>query len=340
MVIEAFTRTGCPHCDDAKAFLADLAARQPVEVRYHDVRSDAGARERLEALASAAGKRIGVPAVLVRERLFVGFGPGSGAEIEAWLGGNRARRIVRVPVLGQVDPTELGLPLFSLALGLVDGFNPCAMWVLLFLLSLLVNLKSRKRMAVIGGTFVAVSGLAYFAFMAAWLNAFMLVGISRGLQVGLGLVALAVGALNVKDFVSFGAGLSLHIPEAAKPGIYRRTRAILQAKSLHAALGLAVVLAVTVNIVELLCSAGLPAVFAEVLAAADIGPGARYGLMGIYILAYMLDDTIMVAIAVITLSRHKLQERGGRVLKLVSGLVMLALGLALVFEPEWLAWGA
>src|SRR5690606_12148753 len=120
----------------------------------------------------------------------------------------------------EVRAGELGLPLFTLLIGLVDGFNPCAMWVLLFLLSLLANLRDRRRMALIGGTFVIISGAAYYAFMAAWLNVFLLIGLSRAVQVVLGVVALGIGVLNVKDFVRPRRGPSLHIPESAKPGIY------------------------------------------------------------------------------------------------------------------------
>jgi hypothetical protein len=113
------------------------------------------------------------------------------------------------------------LPLFTLALGLLDGFNPCAMWVLLFLLSLLVRLRDRKRMALIAGTFVLVSGAVYYAFMAAWLNVFLAVGLSKVVRVLLGTTAVLIGLINVKDFVAWGRGPSLSIPDAAKPGLVR-----------------------------------------------------------------------------------------------------------------------
>ena len=120
--------------------------------------------------------------------------------------------------------------------GLVDGFNPCAMWVLLFLLSMLVHLQDRKRMALVAGTFLLVSGAVYYAFMAAWLNVFLLVGMSTALRIALGGAALVIGAINVKDFVAFHKGVSLSIPESAKPGIYARVRGIVQAKYVTAAL--------------------------------------------------------------------------------------------------------
>lgn len=119
--------------------------------------------------------------------------------------------------------------------GLLDGFNPCAMWVLLFLLAMLVNLKSRSRMALIAGTFVLVSGIVYFAFMAAWLTVFMLIGISQPVRILLALASLLVGAINLKDFFAFGRGPSLSIPESAKPGIYKRMRGVLHAGNLAGA---------------------------------------------------------------------------------------------------------
>lgn len=245
---------------------------------------------------------------------------------------------VDVPLLGRLDARRLGLPLFTIAIGLVDGFNPCAMWVLLFLLAMLVNLRDRRRIALVAGTFVVVSGLAYYAFMAAWLNAFLLVGLSRAAQVVLGLFAVVVGVVHVKDFVAPGEGPSLSIPESAKPGIYARVRAIVAAKSLWLAIAGAFALAVVVNVIELLCTAGLPALYTQVLVHHRLSAGERYAYLALYDLAYMLDDGIMVAIAIVTLGKRKLQERGGRWLKLLSGATILTLGALLLLAPELLVW--
>ena len=237
---------------------------------------------------------------------------------------------VAVPLLGSVTARELGLPLFTVVLGLLDGFNPCAMWVLLFVLSLLVNLRDRAKMLAIGGTFVAVSGVVYFAFMAAWLNVFLVLGHSRLVESLLGVVAFGIGALNVKDFAAFRHGPSLSIPEAAKPGIYARVRRIVYAERLVPALAGAVVLAALVNLVELLCTAGLPALYTHVLARRALPTWQHYAYLGVYNVFYMLDDAIVLATAVVTLERYKLGERGGRWLKLLSGVVMMMLGVLLL----------
>ena len=230
----------------------------------------------------------------------------------------------------------MGLPLFTVALGLLDGFNPCAMWVLLFLLSLLVHLRDRRRMALVAGTFVLASGAVYYAFMAAWLNVFLLVGMSNALRWALGVLALVIGAVNVKDFVAFGRGFSMSIPASAKPALLSRMRSVLNADTLPASLAAVAVLAVAVNFVELLCTAGLPALYTAVLAQQDVGTLARHAYLGLYIAGYVADDALMVTVAVAALGNHRLGERTGRWLKLLSGAVMLALGGVMLLRPEWL----
>lgn len=244
--------------------------------------------------------------------------------------------VVDVPYLGKLSVEKLGMPLFTFLIGLVDGFNPCAMWVLLFLLSVLVNLQDRRKILAVAGTFVFISGAAYFAFMAAWLNVLLLVGFLRWVQIVLAVMALCVGTIHVKDFFAFKKGVTLSIPESAKPGIYSRIRGIVMAEHLLTAIVAASVLAVLVNIVELLCTAGLPALYNQILILQKYPAWENYAYLFLYIVAYMFDDTVMVAIVVITLGKRKLQEHEGRWLKLVSGLVILALGLVLLFKPSWL----
>ncbi len=253
--------------------------------------------------------------------------------------GESAQDAINVPLLGELRASNLGLPLFTLLVGLVDGFNPCAMWILVFLLSVLVNIKDRRKILLIAGTFVVVSGVAYFAFMTAWLNLFLLIGIARPAQIILGLFALLIGIVNVKDFFAFKKGISFSIPESSKPGIYRRVREIVAAKYLTTALVGVVTLAVVVNMVELLCTAGLPALYTQVLTMHELPAWKNYGYLGLYTIAYMFDDTVLLTIVVITLSNRRLQEREGRWLKLLSGLAILAIGLVMIFKPEWLQLG-
>jgi len=192
------------------------------------------------------------------------------------------------------------------------------------------------RIAVVAGTFVAVSGLVYFAFMAAWLEVYFLIGFSRALQIALGALALLIGAVHVKDFFALQRGFSLSIPASVKPTLYQRMRAVVRAESLFAALGGVVVVAVLVNLVELLCTAGLPALYTQVLSYYPLGDAGYYGYLALYNVAYVADDALMVTIAVVTLGQHRLQERGGRWLKLLSGAVILVVGALLLFAPDML----
>lgn len=367
--IELFTREGCPRCAAAKDFLSELQRERPtLRVIVHDVGRNAASLARLKALAAERGiQTLGVPAFSLRGELIVGFAGAetSGRRIRALLArplSEPAREIpeeacrveattpcsqeasspashvegIDVPFIGHLTVEKFGLPLFTFILGLLDGLNPCSMWVLVFILSLLASLRDRVKLMLLAGTFVAVQGLMYFAFMAAWLNTFLLIGLSRVTEVALGGIAILAGAVNVKDFVAFGRNVSLSIPQTAKPDLYAKLRGILQAEHLAGALAGIVVLAMFVQVVELLCTAGFPALYTRILTLRHLEWWSYYGYLALYNVAYMLDDVIVLAIGVITLSQRRLQEREGRWLKLVSGTVMLGLGGILIVKPEWL----
>ncbi|SEJ15014.1 Glutaredoxin [Pseudomonas linyingensis] len=343
-VLKVFVRDGCLHCAAAKAWLADLAAERPeLRIVLRPVDRDARARADLLRISRQAGYwPPGVPTFVIGDRVLVGFDDTehSGAQLLALLAdGQPAITSVQSGLFGTLSVERLGLPLFTLALGLLDGFNPCAMWVLLFLLSLLVHLRDRTRMALIAGTFVLISGAVYYAFMAAWLNLFLLVGLSTLLAWALSAAAIAIGVVNLRDGLRPNGDFSLSIPAAAKPGLYARMRAILQADSLLPALAGVAALAVMVNFIELLCTARLPALYTAVLTRQGLTTLAHYAYLGLYILGYIADDALMVATAVIALSSRKLSTRAGRGLKILSGLVMLALGVVMLLRPQWLLQG-
>ena len=367
--LEVFVRKGCPHCEAAKQFLKQLQSENPhIRIQIRDLEEDHGALARLNHLASKLGvEHIGVPTFYTQGELVIGY---TSEEITGQILRNLLARPppqsnqdfpdgacalekgepcvspvipkpaetsgLTLPFVGPLSLPDLGLPLFTVLLGLLDGFNPCAMWVLLFLLSLLATLRDRKKMFLLAGTFVLVSGLVYFAFMAAWLNVFLVIGYSRMTQLLLGGIAMIIGAINVKEFFAFRQGVSLSIPESTKPGLYTRIRQILQAENMMGALFGIIVLAMLVNLIELVCTAGFPAIYTEMLSNQNFEWWRYYSYLGLYNLAYMADDAIMVTIAVITLSHRKLQEREGRCLKLLSGIVMVILGITLFGAPDWL----
>ncbi len=353
-ILEVFVREGCPYCSRAKSWLPALRRRHPdLQVRILDIGRDPEARTQFERRTAGYTGQLGVPAFFAGGKLLVGWDGAetTGRTLERLLYPDRTTTTpeggsggfapppdaVDVRLFGRLSASELGLPLFTLALGAIDGFNPCAIWVLVFVLSLLVGLKDRRRIILIGGTFLLASGLVYFAFMAAWLNVFLVIGVTRPVQLALGAIALLAATVNLKDSFALGAGPSLSIPERAKPGIYAQIRRVVRAEHIGAALGAAVVLAILVNTVELLCTSGLPAIYTQVLASRELPDLQYYAYLALYNAAYMLDDAILLVVATVTLRHGRLQEGGARVLKLVSGIVMLALAVVLLFRPGWLA---
>jgi glutaredoxin len=345
--LEIFVRAGCPHCEAAKEFLSELQRERPsLRITIHDVSEDATARQRLTMLSAERGiTNIGVPTFLIGTELIIGFMSidTTGAEIRTRLDQQAQGAVAQPPVegiqtqwFGELRIMDLGLPLFTFVIGLLDGFNPCSMWVLLFMLSLLAGLANRPKMLLIAGTFVAVEGIAYFAFMAAWLNMFLLIGLSRITELILGSIAGLAGVINIKDFWAFHRGISLGIPEAAKPGLYARMRRIIQAENILAALLGTVILAVLVQAVELVCTAGLPALYTRILTMQQLDRWAYYGYLALYNVAYMLDDILVLTLGVITMSHYRLQEREGRWLKLISGVVMVGLSSVMIIKPDWL----
>lgn len=340
--LEVFVREGCPHCEDAKRFLDQLRREQPgLAITMRDIGRDPHARARLSDLAARTpGAMPAVPTFHANGELIVGFvnEATSGARLREMLArASRARApaagdegSIELPWIGKVRIEEVGLPVFTIAIGLLDGLNPCSMWVLVLMISMLAAVGDRQRMIAIAGTFVAVQGIAYFAFMAAWLNLFLLIGISRTSQIVLGVIALVAGLIHIKDFAAFGRGISLSIPDSAKPGLYQRMRSLIHERSLAMAIGGTVVLGALVQLVELLCTSGLPALYTRILTLRRLDPWSYYGYLLLYDLMYMLDDVALLAIGVATLSLKRMQEKEGRLLKLVSGAAMVLLGAYLI----------
>jgi hypothetical protein len=341
----------CPHCTEAHPHVAAIPQARPW-VKLHALelsRSPENVR-RYRAMAKQLGQQaVSVPALLFCGEMHVGWADDAttGALIRQRLDDCRARAMgeapatstplddtVRLPLLGAIDPASLSLPALTLVLAGLDAFNPCAFFVLLFLLSMLVHQRSRKRMLLIGGVFVLVSGLMYFAFMAAWLNVFQLFGHLAWVTLAAGALAVFVGAVNVKDFFLFERGLTLSIPESKKPDIFRRARTILAAENLPAMLAATIFLAIAANFYELLCTAGFPMVYTRLLTLADLSAAARYGFLAAYNLVYVLPLALIVIFFARTLGARKLTEREGRLLKLMSGVMMLELGAVLLLAPE------
>jgi hypothetical protein len=345
-----FWSQSCPHCLEAHPFIEAIPKARPwVVLHALEVSRSRENAQRFEDMAQAIGQEIeGVPTFIYCGAMQVGWGGAelSGAQLLNGLdacrgsGGGLANsageRAISLPGFGEVDPGAMSLPVFTVIIASLDAFNPCAFFVLLFLLSLLAHQKSRRRMLTVGAVFIVTSGVMYFAFMAAWLKVFHLLGALPWITLSAGLLAIIVGIINTKDFFAFEKGVTLSIPESAKPNLYRRARVVLQSGNLPAMLGATVFLAVTANFYELLCTAGFPMVFTRILTLNEPSETARYAYLALYNLIYVVPLALIVLAFVGTLSGHKLTEREGRLLKLMSGVMMLELGLVLTFAPQWL----
>ncbi|NJL44089.1 MAG: hypothetical protein HC945_02095 [Nitrosarchaeum sp.] len=222
-------------------------------------------------------------------------------------------------------------------MGFLDGFNPCAFFVLLFLLSLLVYAKSKKRMLAIGLTFVFFSGLIYFLFMTAWLNFFLITKNLSAITTAAGIIALIIAAINIKDFFAFRKGVTLSVTEEHKKSLIARMRTLLKAESLTSLMIGTITLAVAANAYELLCTAGFPMIFTKILVLSDLAPGTHYAYLLLYNIVYVLPLLAIVLLFTSTFGARRLTERQGEALKLLSGMMMLALGGILIFAPGLLS---
>lgn len=245
---------------------------------------------------------------------------------------------VDVPLLGKINPKSVSLPLLAVIIGVVDGFNPCAMWVLIFLLSMLLNMKNKKRMWSLGMTFLLTSAFIYLLFMVAWLNIVITLTQIKWIQVLISLVALVGAFINFRSYYKErkkDAGCSV-VDDKKRKKIFNRIKKFTTEKSfILATLGV-IALAVSVNIVELACSAGLPLLFTQILALNNLNPYQSIIYILIYIFFFLLDDLIVFIIAMITLKVTGITTKYTKYTHLIGGLIMLLIGLLMLFKPEWI----
>lgn len=346
-----FWSARCPHCLEARPHIQALAAQTPwIQLHSLELTQHPKNVERYVNMAASLGEEAqSVPAFIFCGQMRVGWHSQetSGAELLQALRSCRdqgaagqapaapvADTKLDLPLVGKLDAADLSLPMLTLVIAGMDAFNPCAFFVLLFLLSLLVHQQDRRRMLIIGGVFVLFSGLMYFAFMAAWLGLFRVMGSLPWVTAAAGGLALLIGLVNVKDFFAFKQGVSLSIPESRKADIFKRGRAILAAGDLPAMLAATVFLAIAANFYELLCTAGFPMVYTRLLTLQVASPAQHYLYLALYNLIYVLPLLVIVLAFVRTMGARKLSEREGRLLKLLSGLMMLGLGILLLLAPE------
>lgn len=245
---------------------------------------------------------------------------------------------VNLPFIGYIDVQSFSLPLLTIIIAGLDGFNPCAMWVLLFLISLLLGMKNKKRMWILGSAFIVSSGVVYFLFLTAWLNVFLFIGFIFWVRIGIGVVAIASGAYHLREYYLNRPGCKVTEDEKRQK-IFAKLKAITQRKEFFYALIGIILLAVAVNVVELVCSAGLPAVYTSILAMTDLATWQYYMYLVLYIFIFMLDDLIIFFLAMGTLQMVGISKKYSRFASLIGGIIILILGLLLIFKPTWLIFG-
>lgn len=246
---------------------------------------------------------------------------------------------IQVPLLGEIKTKNISLPLLTFIIAGIDGFNPCAMWVLLFLINLLLGMSDKRRMRILGTAFIISSGAVYFLFLSAWLNLFMFLGFVLWIRIAISLVALVSGVYHINDWRQHrNAGCKVVGTEKRKR-IFARLREIALAQKFWLAFLGIILLAASVNLVELVCSAGLPAVYTQVLALSDLPAWQYYSYLFLYILVFMADDLAVFFIAMKTLEIKATDSVFSRYSGLVGGVIMVIIGLLLMLKPGWLMFG-
>lgn len=247
--------------------------------------------------------------------------------------------LVSLPFIGEVSARTLSLPFLTFIIAATDGFNPCAMWVLLFLISLLLGMKDRKRTWILGLAFIGASGAVYFMFLSAWLNLIMFLSFVFWLRLLIGVVALSSGAYHLYDAYKNRDGGCHVVGTEKRQKTFQKIRKIVEHKSFFLAVVGIALLAVAVNMVELVCSAGLPAVYTQVLTMSDLPMWQYYTYLLFYILVFMLDDLLIFFIAMTTLQMKAISSKYTVWAQWVGGIVMLLLGILLIFKPELIMFG-
>ncbi|WP_062069761.1 hypothetical protein [Demequina sediminicola] len=362
--IVLFWGDGCPNCEKERAWLESVADTHPdlviaeYEVWNNDTNRDLFASE-AQRLGFEAGS---VPTTIIDERVWVGWtdaieqdmagaiaiiergatptagvygtaGAGTCAEDGALCTADAPETVIDVPLFGDVTVSADSLLMSTIVIGFVDGINPCSLWVLSVLLTIVLRTNSRKRVLAIGTTFLTVTAIMYALYMAAFYSALAVVGMLGWIQIVVALIAGVFGVVSVKDYFAMGKGVSFTIRKEDKPGIYSKMRAAAGKKALLPALGATIVLAVGVSLLETPCTAGFPVLWTGMLHANGVGPAETAGLFIAYMVPFLLDELIIFGIAVATMKATKMQDKHGELLKLFAGVTMLVLAAVMAFDP-------
>ena len=247
---------------------------------------------------------------------------------------NRQEHLLKVPLIGMIDLGKQGLLLSTLLISFVDGFNPCSLWVLSILLALTLHTGSRRKIIIVGLVFLTITALIYALFIVGLFSVLSFVSYLGWVQALIALIALVFGAINIKDYFWYKEGVSFTIPEKQKAGIYQKIRRIVtSSESLIGMVSATVVLAAGVSLVEFSCTAGFPMLWTNILTAQGVDRLTFILLILLYMLIYQLDELVIFFSVVFTLKTSKLEEKHGRILKLIGGVLMLTLAVVMLINP-------
>lgn len=346
-----FWGDGCPHCAAEQAWLDEVRPEYPaITIHEFEVWHDEANRAVLLEVAQGLGfEPRGVPVTVLGDRVWVGWSDLVRAELTAQLGatvadagdgpatespgGPGSETTITVPILGEVTLGD-SLIASTLIIGFVDGMNPCSLWVITVLLAIVVRTGVRRRVIAIGTTYLLITAVMYGLFILGVYSALGLIAHLGIVQLVVALVAGVLGLLSVKDYFAFKQGPSMTISDSAKPGIYQRMRTVAGQERLLPALAATVVLAVGVSFIEIPCTAGFPLLWAGLLEANNVGFIQALGLLVLFMIPYLIDELIVFGVAVVAMRSLKMQERHGRLLKLLAGSMMIALAVTMLTAPE------
>lgn len=343
--VHFFYVTGCSHCDDQRPFNERLAATYPsIQIIEHDIATPQG-RALLDQMLEERGIEYepGFPITVFGNQVFGDWESEetTGKAIEEALQeclagecppptGEEPRDTIVLPLIGEIVLADYSLPALAVVLGVVDGFNPCAMWVLVYLISLVATLRDRKRIWLIVGSFVLASGVLYFLFMTVWLNLFLFIGYVKGVTIVIGLVALGGGILQIREVLKTKGAIVCEVTdEESRKKTMSRVQEIVSSPLTWGILVGIIVLAFTVNAVEFVCSAAIPAVFTQVLSLASLTTFQYYGYILLYVLFFMLDDLVIFGTAAFALT-SRLGDRYAKYTRPVGATILIILGLLLL----------
>lgn len=347
--VHFFYLPDCSHCEEQRPFNEELANTYPsISFIYHDTTNHEENALLTEMLADIGIKdEPQFPVTTFARQAFFGWeseettGEQIKLALQQCLAGNcpeggiieEPKDEVTLPILGKIKLSDYSLPSLAVILGLVDGFNPCAMWVLAYLISLIMTLKDKRKIWLLVGSFVFASGVLYFLFMTAWLNAFLLIGYFRPLTIVIGLAALGAGTLNIREFIRTKGAIVCEVgdEESRKKTMRRMERVVFSPLTLATIAGI-IALAFVVNLIEFVCSAAIPAIFTHVLSLNNLSTVQYYGYILLYDFFFMLDDLIIFGSAALAMT-SSLGDRYAKYCRPLGGTILLILGVLLLFAP-------